>query len=98
MALMTGLGPFGHAPAGRYYFPEAHVRLGLLVRLPCGLHENVAWSYQEPRHDAEPVRGRIAFFDEHIDLEVDGRRQPRPSTPWAASRWWERIDRMEAQL
>jgi hypothetical protein len=68
------------------------------VRLPSGLHENVAWSYQEPRHDAEPVRGRIAFFDEHIDLEVDGRRQPRPSTPWAASRWWERIDRMEAQL
>jgi len=29
-----------------------------LVRLPSGLHENVAWSYQEPRHDAEPGRRR----------------------------------------
>jgi uncharacterized protein (DUF427 family) len=68
------------------------------VRLPSGLKENVAWTYQEPRHDAEAVGGRIAFFDEHVEIEVDGQRQPRPTTPWSAPRWWERIASVEAQI
>jgi uncharacterized protein (DUF427 family) len=68
------------------------------VRLPSGLHENIAWSYLEPRHDAAAVGGRVAFFEEHTDIEVDGRRQPRPRTPWAKPRWWETIGRMEARI
>jgi uncharacterized protein (DUF427 family) len=68
------------------------------VRLPSGLQENIAWSYLEPRHDAVAVGGLVAFLDEHVDLEVDGELQPRPKTPWAAPRWWERIDRMEARF
>jgi uncharacterized protein (DUF427 family) len=58
----------------------------------------IAWTYQEPRHDAEAVGGRIAFFDEHVDIEVDGQRQSRPTTPWSAPRWWERIASIEAQI
>jgi uncharacterized protein (DUF427 family) len=68
------------------------------VRLPSGLKENLAWSYLEPRHDAEAVGGRIAFFDEHVDLEVDGQAQPRPRTAWSAPRWWEQMARLEAQI
>ena len=67
------------------------------VRLPSGLHENIAWSYPEPRHDAQAVGGRVAFFDEHVDLEVDGQPQPRPRTAWAAPRWWERMVDLEAR-
>jgi uncharacterized protein (DUF427 family) len=68
------------------------------VRLPSGLHENIAWTYLEPRHDALAVGGRVAFFDEQVNLEVDGQPQPRPSTPWSAPRWWERTADMEARF
>ena len=43
---------------------------------------DVAWTYHEPLHDAEPVRDRICFFDEHLDVIVDGERRERPVTPW----------------
>jgi uncharacterized protein (DUF427 family) len=44
---------------------------------------DVAWFYPEPLHDAEEVRGRIAFFNERVDLIVDGQAQERPVTPWS---------------
>jgi uncharacterized protein (DUF427 family) len=68
------------------------------VRTAAGLRENIAWTYLEPRRDALPVAGLVAFFDEHVDLEVGGVPQPRPQTLWSAPRWWETIDRFEARL
>jgi len=50
--------------------------------LPDGPRD-VAWSYHEPLHDAEPVRDRICFFDERVDVIVDGERRERPVTPWS---------------
>ena len=44
---------------------------------------DVAWTYHEPLHDAEQVRDRIAFFDERVDVIVDGKRRDRPLTPWS---------------
>jgi uncharacterized protein (DUF427 family) len=44
---------------------------------------DLAWTYHEPLHDAERVRDRIAFFDERVDVIVDGQRRPRPVTPWS---------------
>ena len=44
---------------------------------------DLAWTYQDPRHDATRVRDLIAFFDERIDVIVDGKPQPRPVTPWS---------------
>lgn len=41
---------------------------------------DVAWTYQEPLHDAEQVRDRIAFLDERVDVILDGRRRQRPVT------------------
>jgi len=43
----------------------------------------VAWAYDEPLWDGERVRGRIAFFNERVDLEIDGVAQERPSTQWS---------------
>jgi uncharacterized protein (DUF427 family) len=60
------------------------------VRTPAGaLLENVAWTYRDPLHDAERVRDLVCFFNEHVDLDVDGERQERPRSPWSAPRWWE---------
>jgi uncharacterized protein (DUF427 family) len=44
---------------------------------------DIAWSYPDPRHDAVQVRDLIAFFDERIDVTLDGERRPRPITPWS---------------
>jgi len=44
---------------------------------------DVAWAYQQPRHDAARVRGLIAFFNERLDVIVDGERLERPITPWS---------------
>ncbi len=44
---------------------------------------DIAWAYQEPLHDAAQVRGLAAFFDERIDVIVDGERRERPVTPWS---------------
>ncbi|MGH1562968.1 DUF427 domain-containing protein [Mumia sp. DW29H23] len=46
-------------------------------------HRNIAWSYPDPRHDAVPVKGMVAFFDERVDRVVDGVPQERPVTPWS---------------
>ena len=45
--------------------------------------EDVAWSYQRPLPDAAEIAGLVAFFDERLDLVVDGVRRERPRTPWS---------------
>ncbi|QEC47558.1 DUF427 domain-containing protein [Baekduia soli] len=44
---------------------------------------DVAWVYEAPLREAAEVAGRVAFFDEHVDMTVDGRRLQRPVTPWS---------------
>lgn len=43
---------------------------------------DVAWTYLDPLHDAERVRDHVCFFDERVDVIVDGERRARPVTPW----------------
>lgn len=50
---------------------------------PSGLPPDLAWTYREPLLDAVPVRDRVAFFDERVDVDLDGERRPRPVTPWS---------------
>ena len=45
---------------------------------------DIAWAYQEPLHDAAQIRGLTAFFDERVDVVVDGERRERPITPWTS--------------
>jgi uncharacterized protein (DUF427 family) len=45
---------------------------------------DAAWSYHQPLHDAELVRDRVCFFDERLDVIVDGQRRDRPVTPWSS--------------
>ena len=44
---------------------------------------DIAWTYEDPLHDAAQVRGLVAFFDERIDVILDGERRARPVTPWS---------------
>jgi uncharacterized protein (DUF427 family) len=53
------------------------------------LEEDLVWRYDEPLHDAERVRGYYAFFNERVDIDLDGERQEQPITQWSP-RWRER--------
>jgi uncharacterized protein (DUF427 family) len=44
---------------------------------------DVAWTYPQPLREAEPVRDHVCFFDERVDVIVDGRGRHRPTTPWS---------------
>jgi uncharacterized protein (DUF427 family) len=44
---------------------------------------DLAWTYQEPLADASRVGGLIAFFNERVDVVLDGRSGERPVTPWS---------------
>src|SRR6266511_1517149 len=44
---------------------------------------DVAWSYPAPIPECPKVEQFVAFFNERVDLYVDGELQPRPKTPWS---------------
>ncbi|MEU1199371.1 DUF427 domain-containing protein [Streptomyces sp. NPDC005813] len=43
---------------------------------------DVVWSYPEPLPAVGAVRGLLAFYNEVVDIVVDGERIARPSTPF----------------
>jgi uncharacterized protein (DUF427 family) len=45
---------------------------------------NVLWSYADPLPPAAAVKGLLAFYNEAVDITVDGERLERPVTPFTA--------------
>jgi uncharacterized protein (DUF427 family) len=45
--------------------------------------EDLIWYYPEPIPEAAKIEGLLAFFNEKVDLEVDGEIQERPRTQWS---------------
>ena len=46
-------------------------------------HADLAWSYDFPTRGLEPIAGLIAFYDEKVDVTIDGVAQARPDTHFA---------------
>jgi uncharacterized protein (DUF427 family) len=46
-------------------------------------HEDIAWSYVTPIPECPKIEQGICFFNERVDLTVDGELQERPETHWA---------------
>ena len=44
---------------------------------------DLVWTYPEPLPDAVALRDCLAFFDEKVDVVVDGVGRDRPVTPWS---------------
>ena len=91
----------------RYYLPREDVRMDRLllsdVRTGCaykgfpdhfdlGDAPAVAWSYTDPRRDAELVRDYVCFYQERdeVELELDGVVATSPPTPWSGTAWMSR--------
>ncbi|KAE9386528.1 DUF427-domain-containing protein [Gymnopus androsaceus JB14] len=45
--------------------------------------ENVVWWYQNPNLECAAINGFLAFYDERVDVWVDGEKQLRPKTHFA---------------
>ncbi len=43
-------------------------------------HPDVAWTYNFPLREVQPIAGLVAFYDEKVDTFVDGVLQERPRT------------------
>lgn len=50
------------------------------VRVGEAVHADLAWMYQYPLGAVSRIAGLIAFYNEKVDIEVDGVRLPRPVT------------------
>ncbi|MER5766112.1 hypothetical protein ABT107_43645, partial [Streptomyces sp. NPDC002082] len=48
-----------------------------------GQGRNIAWSYDRRYRDAAQIHGLISFFNERVDLTVNGVLQVRPVSPWS---------------
>jgi len=82
----------------RYYLPPGDVRTELftasdtVTRCPWkGVARylshpdvpDVAWSYPDPIPENPKIRDLICFYNERVDLVIDGVRQERPRTPFS---------------
>jgi uncharacterized protein (DUF427 family) len=83
----------------RWYLPREDVRADLLEpnekATVCaykgtttnyysfGEHEDIAWSYADPAWEVGPIKGRICFYNEFVDIELDGEPQERPASPFS---------------
>jgi uncharacterized protein (DUF427 family) len=44
------------------------------------VHRDLAWSYDFPTRQLLPIAGLVAFYNEKVDIFVDGRGLERPTT------------------
>ena len=57
------------------------------VRVGDRLEPVLAWYYPEPLRGMERIDGRVCFFNERVDVSLDGVLQERPVTMWSRTRW-----------
>jgi len=46
-------------------------------------HDDLVWSYESPIPDAEGITGLLSFFNERVDVVVDGEKLPRAESPYS---------------
>lgn len=56
------------------------------VRTERGTYPDLGWTYGFPTRELLPIAGMVAFYNEHVDLTVDGRRLDRPETLFSRRR------------
>jgi uncharacterized protein (DUF427 family) len=53
------------------------------VRTGDALHADLAWSYPTPLAESQKVAGLVCFYNEKVDIYVDGVLEERPSTKFS---------------
>ena len=47
------------------------------------VERDIAWSYRTPMPESRPIAGLVCFYDEKVDVDVDGVRQARAKSHFA---------------
>jgi uncharacterized protein (DUF427 family) len=51
------------------------------IELPSGPKlEGLVWWYRNPSTECADIKGYVAFYDEKVDVFLDGQKAPRPRT------------------
>jgi uncharacterized protein (DUF427 family) len=45
--------------------------------------DDLIWYYADPLPEVGRIEGLLCFFNEKVDIELDGQLQERPETPWS---------------
>jgi uncharacterized protein (DUF427 family) len=48
-----------------------------------GLHPDIVWMYRAPLPESQKVAGLACFYDEKVDVYLDGELQAKPQTPFS---------------
>jgi len=63
--------------------PSTNASRAPSVRAGDAVHADLAWSYRTPLPESQKIAGLISFYNEKVDLFVDGVLQERPSTKFS---------------
>ena len=53
------------------------------VNLGDKVYRNIVWGYPSPIPETPKIKGLLCFYNEKVDIFVDGELQPRPESPWS---------------
>ncbi|GAA2399270.1 hypothetical protein Cme02nite_08130 [Catellatospora methionotrophica] len=53
------------------------------VRAGDTVHEDLAWTYRTPLRESQKIEGLVSFYNEKVDLYVDGVLQKQPRTKFS---------------
>jgi uncharacterized protein (DUF427 family) len=45
--------------------------------------KDLVWYYEQPLDEVGRIKGLVCFFNEKVDIELDGELQQRPDSPWS---------------
>jgi uncharacterized protein (DUF427 family) len=48
-----------------------------------GVHNDIVWIYRTPLPESQKIAGLACFYDEKVDVYLDGELQGRPKTPFS---------------
>jgi len=47
------------------------------------VHEDIVWAYREPIPENPRIENLLCFFNEKVEIYVDGVKEETPSTAWS---------------
>ena len=53
------------------------------VRVGDDVVQDIVWTYRSPLPESQKIAGLVCFYNERVDLSVDGVRQERPRTKFS---------------
>ena len=53
------------------------------VRIGDEVRRNIVWGYLDPIEEIPKIRGLLSFFNEKLDIYIDGELEKRPETLWS---------------